>query len=307
MGHFSISDLEQLTGVKAHTIRMWEQRYGVLRPERTPTNIRLYCDDDLRRLLNVSTLCGRGQRISQVAALSDEELAAAVLACSDDAHDFQRQINNLLAAMLAFDEPQLDRLLDGAARQLGFGEMMLHVAYPLLQRIGLMWLAGAMNPAQEHLISSLLRQKMLAATDALPAPPATAQRWLLYLPAGELHELALLFMNYALRARGRHTLYLGQNLPTAELRPVCAAYRPYSLATVLTLQPERGRVAEYAREVRAACAPARLLLYGPLTRQPDLQLPAGCLSPPLMTDFLALLDADTPSPTGFWEPTFSKL
>ena len=292
MAHFSISDLEQLTGIKAHTIRMWEQRYGVLRPERTATNIRLYCDDDLRRLLNVSTLCGRGQRISQVAALSDAELAAAVLACADDAHDFQRQVNTLLAALLAFDEPRLNRLLDGAARQLGFGEMMLRVAYPLLQRIGLLWLAGAMNPAQEHLISGLLRQKLLAATDALPAPPATAPRWLLFLPEGELHELALLFMNYALRARGHHTLYLGQNLPTTELPPVCAAYQPHSLATVLTLQPERGRVAAYARELRAACAPARVVLYGPLARQPGLVLPPGCLSPPLMTDFLALLDAE---------------
>ena len=100
MGHFSIGDLEQLSGIKAHTIRMWEQRYGLLNPVRSATNIRMYCDDDLRRLLNVTTLCGRGQRISQVAKLTDAEISEAVLACCDDSHDYHRQVNALLAALV---------------------------------------------------------------------------------------------------------------------------------------------------------------------------------------------------------------
>jgi len=294
MGHFSISDLEQLSGVKAHTIRVWEQRYGLLRPVRTATNIRLYSDDDLRRLLNVTTLNGRGQRISQVAKLSDAEISAAVLACADDAHDYHRQVNALLAAMLGFDEPRLSQLLDDAARRLGFEQMMLRVAYPLLQRIGLMWLAGTVDLAQEHLLAHLLRQKLLAATDALPAPAATARRWALFLPADELHELALLFMHYALRVRGYHTLYLGQNLPVAGLASVGAAYRPHAVTTVLTTQPERGRVAEFAREVLAHCPGAQLVLYGPLARQPDLDLPPNCVVPALMTDFLDLIAMPEP-------------
>ena len=291
MAQFSISDLEQLSGIKAHTIRVWEQRYGLLRPVRTATNIRTYCDDDLRRLLNVTTLCSRGQRISQVAKLTDAEISTAVLACSDDAHDYHRQVNGLLAAMLGFDEPRLNQLLDEATRQLGFENMMLRVAYPLLQRIGLMWLAGAVDMAQEHLLAHLLRQKLLAATDVLPAIPASARRWLLYLPADELHELALLFMNYGLRARGHHTLYLGQNLPTAGLASVGGGYRPDVLVTVLTSQPERGRVAEYAREILALFNPGtRMVLYGSLARQEGLVLPPYCVAPPLMTDFLALID-----------------
>jgi len=289
MGRFSIRDLEQLSGIKAHTIRMWEQRYDLLHPVRTATNIRLYCDEDLRRLLNVSTLCGRGQRISQVARLSDAEISQAVLACCDDTHDYHRQVNALLAAMLGFDEPGLDQLLSDAASRLGFEDMMLRVAYPLLQRIGLMWLAGTVDLAQEHMLSHLLRQKILAATDALPSVPATAQRWVLFLPAEELHELALLFMNYTLRARGHHTLYLGQNMPNTGLAEVGVSYRPHGLVSVLTTQPERGRVAEYAREVQGLFPDALLVLYGPLARQEGVVLPPNCVSPPLMSDFLALL------------------
>lgn len=290
MGQFSISDLEQLSGIKAHTIRMWEQRYGLLRPERTPTNIRTYRDDDLRRLLNVTTLCSRGRRISQVAKLTDAEISEAVLDCSDDAHDYHRQVNALLAAMLGMDEPALGQLLDEATRQLGFEHMMMYVAYPLLQRIGLMWLAGSMDLAQEHLLSHLLRQKILAATDALPPVPlAGAGRWLLFLPEHELHELALLFMNYSLRLRGQHTLYLGQNMPIKELGTVCHSYRPHALVAVLTTQPERTRVAEFAEELQGLCPTGQVVLYGSLARQEGLVLPPNCAAPALMTDFLALV------------------
>ncbi|GAA3970717.1 MerR family transcriptional regulator [Hymenobacter antarcticus] len=289
MGHFSISDLEQLSGIKAHTIRVWEQRYDLLKPVRTPTNIRLYSEEDLRRLLNVATLCGRGQRISQVARLSDEEINAAVLACCDDGHDYHLQVNALLAAMLGFDEILINHLFSEATARMGFEKMMLYIAYPLLQRIGLMWLAGAVNPAQEHMMSHLLRQKMLAATDALPGVPTSARRWLLFLPIDELHELALLFMNYALRLRGQHTLYLGQNMPTEELGVVCETYQPDAVVAVLTLQPERGRVAEFAQEVSAQCPGKLVVLYGPLARQEGLVLPPNCVAPVLMTDFLALV------------------
>ena len=296
MGHFSISDLERLSGVKAHTIRVWEQRYGLLQPHRTPTNIRLYSDDDLRRLLNVTTLNARGQRISHVAKLTDAEISVAVLACAADAHDHHSQVNGLLAAMLGFDEPHLNKLLGDATRHLGFEEMMLRVAYPLLQRIGLMWLAGTVDMAQEHLLAHLLRQKILAATDALPPAAAGAQRWVLFLPAEEQHELALLFMNYALRARGHHTLYLGQNLPTAGLAGVGVAYRPYAVVAVLTTQPERGRVVEFAREVLGHCPGAQLVLYGALARQEGITLPDNCVTPVMMTDFLALIAAPVPEP-----------
>lgn len=295
MGHFSISDLEQLSGIKAHTIRIWEQRYGILRPIRTATNIRTYCEDDLRRLLNVATLCGRGYRISQIAKLSEQELSKAVISCDDDAHSdrYCHQVNALLAAMLVMDECQLIHVLTHVTEQYGFEQAILRVAYPFLQRIGVMWQAGSVNPAQEHLVTNLLRQKMMAATDALPpVQPATARRWVLFLPEREMHELALLFMNYALRARGHHVLYLGQNLPITELKPVCAAYQPHAALTVMTAVPERHEVAGFVQELSKLCPDIDLYLYGPLA-QLEFELPANTLRLGLITDFLTLADTTT--------------
>ena len=292
MGHFSIGDLEQLSGIKAHTIRIWEQRYGILRPVRTATNIRTYCDDDLRRLLNVATLCGRGHRISQVAKLSEQELSKAVISCNDETHsqNYCHQVNALLAAMLEMDEPQLTRVLANVTAQYGFEQAILRVAYPFLQRIGVMWQAGSVNPAQEHLVTNLLRQKMMAAVDALPSvQPSRARRWVLFLPEREMHELALLFMNYALRARGHHVLYLGQNLPITELQAVCAAYQPHAAITVMTAVPERHEVPEFVQELRRLCPDVQLYLYGPLA-QMEFELPANTARLALITDFLALAD-----------------
>jgi DNA-binding transcriptional MerR regulator/methylmalonyl-CoA mutase cobalamin-binding subunit len=292
VGQFSISDLENISGIKAHTIRMWEQRYGILTPERTLTNIRTYSDGDLRRLLNVATLCGQGHRISKVARLSEQELTSAVMSCCDDAHDYARQVNSLLAAMLDLDEPRLYKLLQDAVRQLGFEDAIMRVAYPFLQRLGILWQTGSVNPAQEHLVTNILRQKMLAATDLLPpVAPATARRWVLFLPEGELHELALLFMNYALRARGHHVLYLGQNLPAEELLDVCRSYRPAAVGTVLTAMPERDQLQSFVDALAQRCPDALLVLYGPLLQANQaLRLPPRAVHPFLMTDFLALVE-----------------
>ncbi|WP_400191713.1 MerR family transcriptional regulator [Hymenobacter sp. B81] len=287
MGHFSIKDLESLSGIKAHTIRMWEQRYGVLRPVRTATNIRTYCDADLRRLLNVATLCERGQRISQVASLSEQELCQAVAACCDEPHLYNPQITALLTATLDLDEARFNGGLTQAIGELGFEETMLRIVYPFLQRVGVLWQTGSLNPAQEHMASHLLRQKLLAAADALPpVAAADAPRWLLFLPEGELHELALLFMNYLLRARGCRVLYLGPNLPLADLASTCRCYQPEYAATVLTTVPERERVPALVQELAASCPGVRFVLYGPLVHQPELVLPPGFSRLQRITDFI---------------------
>lgn len=291
MGHFSISDLEQLSGIKAHTIRIWEQRYGILRPVRTATNIRTYCDSDLRRLLNVATLCSRGYRISKIAQLTEQEICQAVISCHEDTNNYCQRVNGLLASMLAMDEPQLNDILNQSIYQLGFEAAMLHVIYPFLQRIGVMWQAGTVNPAQEHLVTNLVRQKMMAAIDALcPVQPCAAHRWVLFLPEGEMHELALLFMSYALRFRGHHVLYLGQNLPIAELKAVCESYQPYALCTVLTAVPERDRVQDFVDQLADLCPSKEVNLYGPLAHVEGLQLPANAMRYRLMTDFLKKID-----------------
>ena len=168
---------------------------------------------------------------------------------------------------------------------------MLVVAYPLLQRIGLMWLAGTVNPAQEHLLAHLLRQKMLAATDALPPVPSHGPALGAVFARGRAARAGAAV--YELRRcglRGQHTLYLGQNLPTAELAAVCQAYQPdaagYGADPAARAQPGGGIC---RRKFRPCASDKLLVLYGPLARQEGLELPPNCVAPALMTDFLALV------------------
>jgi len=292
VARYSISDLEQLSGVKAHTIRIWEQRYNLLHPSRTATNIRTYGESDLRRLLNVATLCGQGQRISQVVRLSEEECQAAALALCNEVNpaDYAR-INALQTAALDLDEPRLHHLFDEAMGELGPEEATLRLGYPLLQRLGVSWKAGSLSVAQERLVTQLLRQELLASADALPLIPlaqAEAKRWLLFLPEGEWQELALLFMNYALRARGQQVLYLGPNLPLPDVLAAAQAFRPTVLATVLTTVPARSQVATYAAELHQHYPEATLLLFGALAVQAT-GLPEGCLQLNCLHEFRDLI------------------
>lgn len=292
MAHYSISDLEQLSGVKAHTIRIWEQRYNLLNPSRTTTNIRTYDEADLRRLLNVATLCHRGRRISQVVRMSEEERQAAALAlCNEVQPADGPRLTALLTATLDLDEPRLHRLFDEAIEELGTEDTLLRLGYPLLQRLAVSWKAGSLSLAQERLVAQLLRQELMASADALPLIPlaqADAPRWLLFLPEGEWQELALLFMNYALRARGRQVLYLGPNLPLADVVAAAKTFKPSVLATVLTSVPPRSQVSSFAAELRAQCPEATVMLFGSLAVQTPA-LPEGCLPLACLHEFRDLI------------------
>jgi DNA-binding transcriptional MerR regulator len=292
VARYSISDLEQLSGVKAHTIRIWEQRYNLLSPSRTATNIRTYGEADLRRLLNVAALCARGQRISQVVRLSEEECQVAALALCNEVHPADcARLNAMLGATLDLDEPHLHRLFDEAIGDLGAEEALLRLGYPLLQRLGVSWKEGSLSVAQERLVAQLLRQELMASADALPLIPLSqtdAPRWLLFLPEGEWHELALLFMNYALRARGQQVLYLGPNLSVADVVAAARSFRPTVLATVLTTVPARSHVAAYAAELRQQCPEATLLLFGTLAVQAKT-LPEGCMPMACLHEFRDLI------------------
>ncbi|NVO33126.1 MerR family transcriptional regulator [Hymenobacter lapidiphilus] len=293
MAQYLIGDLAQITGIKAHTIRTWELRYGLLTPRRTANNLRHYDDDDLHRLLHVASLCGHGWRISRVMQLSEtERTQAAAQLQATVSTSFAARLNALMTAMLDLDEPRLHYLLTDAINDQGLEPVMVHLVYPLLQRIGLAWQTGALNIAQEHLLSQLVRQKMLAALDALPSyPPAGAARWLLFLPEGEEHELALLFMAYGLRRRGQQVLYLGQSMPLPDVGAACASFKPGIVLTVLTAGMMPERVGEFGQTLRALCPGCQLLFCGSLARHLSTQLPPGAEYISRITDVLEHLDA----------------
>lgn len=214
---YHISELEQLSGIKATTIRVWERRYDLIRPGRTDTNIRMYDDDQVRKLLNVSTLLASGMKISSIAELDDHELHSAVMDLKNGEADGDDTalafVNDLVGGMLAFDEASFEKVYGAAVKKYGVFDAMLKVVYPFLQKIGLMWSVEDAMPVQEHFASSLVRRKLLAATDLLMVRRKSRKKFILMLPPGEWHEIGLLFANYIIRSKGADTIYLGQNVP----------------------------------------------------------------------------------------------
>ena len=211
MGNYSIKDLEKLSRVKAHTIRIWEKRYGLLDPARSGTNIRSYTDTDLRKLLNISLLNDNGFKISRIATFNDAAIRSHVLALENSENGAADQVESLILAMTELDEARFEKVIGNCILRSGFEQTMLEVIQPFLQRVGVLWQIDAVKPGQEHFISNLIRQKVISAIDGLPPiKRERAKTILFFLPEGELHELGLLFGHFLARKQGHHSIYLGQ-------------------------------------------------------------------------------------------------
>lgn len=219
MRPYQINELEKLTGIKAHTIRIWEKRYNLISPLRTDTNRRYYSDDEVRKLLNVSTLLSKGYKISKIAAFTESEINDYIKGLPQQAANSDQttlHVNSLLKVILSFDEVKFDALFTSIVEQYGFHDAMVRVIYPFLIKVGVLWSAGESEAAQEHFATCIIRRKIAAAIDALPVP-AGAPSFLLFLPEGEWHDTGLLFAQYIIRSRGFKTTYLGQNLQIESL------------------------------------------------------------------------------------------
>ena len=238
---YSIKALEHLTGIKAHTLRIWEQRYSIVEPLRTETNIRYYTDEDLKTLLNVAVLIQKGWRISKVADLSREALNLQVLDLALISGDFPSQISRMLRATIDLDEPTFSAILDRSIEEVGQEVTFTKIVGKFIQQIGVLWQTDAIGVAHEHFASNLIKQKLYAALDALPAISATRENpaYLLFLPDQELHELGLLYMHYLLKAKGAPVIYLGQSVPMEFLAPLLKTPERWkALVSIWTTQPD---------------------------------------------------------------------
>lgn len=236
MEAYTIADIEQLTGIRAHTLRKWEKRYHTFLPHRTPGNTRYYDDDQLRRLLNVATLLQHKHRISKLAPMSDDALNALVLdlqAHPASEEPQQLYVNNLISAMTAFNEAAFDKIISALFIRLGVYDAMLTIIYPFLRKTGLLWSTNNTTPAQEHFASMIIRRKLQSAIDGIPFPEAARKKFLLFLPPDEWHELGLLFSDYIIRSAGGETCYLGPNLPYGSLSAAIDKCKPDYLLTFL--------------------------------------------------------------------------
>lgn len=221
MAIYSIKDIEKITGIKAHTLRMWERRYGMVIPKRTGTNIRYYSDDDLKDLLNVSILNQNGLKISKIAKLSVKELQDKVSGLIDTSKQFNNIIDALLLSMLEIDETAFIKIFNETWKEYGFEKSVELILFPFLERIGILWQTGTINPAQEHFISNLLRQKIIASIDKEMSEVAPSKdKIIFFLPENELHELGLLFYSFIARKKGFDVVYLGASVPLDDLKRV---------------------------------------------------------------------------------------
>ena len=232
MDLFSISQLSRYSGIKPHTIRIWEQRYDALKPTRSEGNTRYYDSEQLRRLLNIVSLTHTtNYKISELCQMSDQKLFDMINEEVDRSIQPENQheyyISQLIAGAMSFDELHFDNMIMKSLVRYGVKEAYVKVIYPLLLRTGLMWLSDVLSPASEHFMSNLVKQKIFAAIDGLPPVKSTADKWLLFLKEDEFHEIGLLFANYLIRLSGRQVVYLGSNVPLASL-----------IQAILTIQPE---------------------------------------------------------------------
>lgn len=277
---FSIKDLEHLSGIKAHTIRIWEKRYNLLNPQRTDTNIRHYDIDNLKRLLNVSFLYNEGHKISKIASLSLSEVEHLV---EDQALQQQEEyaIKSFKTAMFDFDEVLFNKTYQRLRSQKSFREIFFNVFMPLLNEIGILWQTSAIDPCHESFISELLKRKLIVSIEQESNKPQKKESplFILFLPYSEIHELGLLYVHYELKAAGYKTLYLGANIPLESLKFIQKTDLDLFFISYITMQPEGKDILEYLslfQETTKANPDASLWLLGKKPRQiNETKIPAN--------------------------------
>jgi DNA-binding transcriptional MerR regulator len=247
---FTIKDLENISGIKAHTIRIWEKRYNLLEPKRTKTNIRFYTPGDLTKLLNIVLLNNNKFKISKIAEMSNEEITlqsrelAFNIAMDDEA------INSFKLSMFQFDKVLFNNSYNTLLHKKTFREIFKDVFIPFLENIGLLWHTETLMIAHEHFISNLIIQKIQSNTEKIQYNiNETNKTFVLFLPENEIHEIGLLYLNYELVLRGFHTVYLGQSLPLSNLNYFLDSEREICFITSLTIRPYDDKIEDYFNEI----------------------------------------------------------
>ena len=266
---FSIKNLENLSGIKAHTLRIWEKRYNLLEHERTDTNIRRYSLDSLKRLLNVTLLYNHGFKISKIASLNEDEIPELVRSIALKSNSEQVAINAFKLAMINFDYDIFDTNYSEILQHHDFQYVFLNVFMPLMRELGILWQTGAISPAHEHFITNLIKQKIHLQTEALQRrkPQRTNHPlFVLFLPENEIHELGVLYLNYLILSSGYRTVFLGQSLQTSSLETLYSYNSKFYFVSYLTVEPNKEEIMPFLQGFYndlLADRDSKLLLFGP--------------------------------------------
>lgn len=277
--HYSISDLEQLSGVQAHTIRMWEQRYNALVPHRSAGNTRYYDDEHLVKLLNIVSIHQKGLKISKICALSQDAIHSLIEEDIQETVSKNQQFEFYIAQLLNFgmfyNEAAFDNLLSKCISDYSLAEAYESVIYPMLVRLGLMWRKDSICAAQEHFLTNIIRQKICAAINDLPIPSSDKKTWVLFLPQDEEHEIGLLFAHYLLRQAGNSVIYLGSSVPLASLKEVILTCKPAYLMLFMAQKKIVKEVQKYIDEISATFENKKIYLAGSQKLIENIKLPKG--------------------------------
>lgn len=249
MASYKIKDLAALSGIKPHTIRVWEKRYGLLTPERNDAQIRSYNEEELKKLLNISVLYNANWKISKIAALSDEEIRNNAEHLSQDHHSKNAVVTLFVEALMSFDHIKFERILDRAIHKEGFEAVYRYYLLPFLKRIGVLWIVDTITPAQEHMISNIIRQKLIVAINELPHSANEEVDYLLFTPPGEYHEIGLLYYYHALRKNGGNVVYLGVDVPMNALKKTILQLEPKNLVISMVTGKNEKNTQTYLKQI----------------------------------------------------------
>lgn len=248
---FTIKDLENFSGIKAHTIRIWEKRYNLFEPQRTESNIRYYNIDNLKKLLNVTLLYNSGLKISKIADLSKIKMEIKVKEVVFKEGFGSSALNSFKLAMLNFDEPLFNQTYNSLISHSSFQSIFTKIFLPLLNEVGVLWMVDTITPAHEHFITNLIKQKLYLNIEKLQMFDVVddSKKYVLYLPLNEIHEIGLLYLHFELLLKGKHSIYLGQSVPVENLKDLQNIYKDICFVTYLTVEPSKLSTEEYLDEV----------------------------------------------------------
>ncbi len=287
---YSIKDLEHLSGIKAHTIRIWEKRYGLLDPDRTDTNIRSYSDRDVRRILNVAMLVKSGYKISTVASFDEQKLQSEVIRINRNSIDPDKNIDQLLFLTVNLDSFGFEKLMNLIISQNGFRKTIEHVIFPFFERIGILWQAGSIFTAHEHFVSNLIRNRFIRETGNFESSEAS-KSVLFFLRENEWHELSLLYFNFLAAQAGLRCVYLGQSLPFEDLANLLTASKYDFVCTSFIHAIEKPEIERYLANLSLVFNQDKILIAGRQVAIHKPKLPSNVVVIRNSNDFIRRITA----------------
>jgi len=273
MNAFTIKDLENISGIKAHTIRIWEQRYSLLSPQRTDTNIRYYSNGELKTILNIALLNKYGYKISEIDKMTPEIMKDKILSLSQVQAQQDQLVNALISDMVDMDTDSFEQKIDAYIDVKGIEKAIIQIIFPFLERIGILWVTNHVNPGQEHLVTNIIRQKLIIGIETLVPAIQSTETALLFLPEGEHHELGILFTYFLLKSQGVKVIYVGANVPLKDVEFIANYKKPNFLYTHLTSVASNFVFEKFMDNIHQKLPQFNVIITGAITQNFNKKLP----------------------------------